>query len=324
MERIIKTGVTWNGEGLTLANYLAGRFTYRSLEEWQKRIELKEITVNGSAVPPEYILKLHDVIEYRPGDIEEPPASLDYELLFEDEHLLIINKPANLCVHPSGPYFKHTLWYLLKERFGDVHLVNRLDRETSGVLIAAKTSEVAAKLAKMQNEISKFYMVMVHGNTEQQFSAKGFLFDDAQSNVRKKRKFASGDRPPQGALKIESSWTEFFTLEQKEGVSLVAARLKTGRMHQIRATVYSLGFPVVGDKLYGRDENLFLKLRTDSLSTEDKELLLLPWQALHSAKLAFVHPETGEELVFNAPLPEFWRSSPALPLWATQTMPDVL
>ena len=324
MERIIKTGVTWNGEGLTLANYLAGRFTYRSLEEWQKRIELREITVNGNSVPPEYILKLHDVIEYRPGDIEEPPACLDYIVVFEDEHLLVINKPANLCVHPSGPYFKHTLWYLLKERFGDVHLVNRLDRETSGLLIAAKTSDVAAKLAKMQNEISKSYLVMVHGQLPQHLSAKGFLFDDAQSNVRKKRKFAPGERPPKGALKIESAWTELYSLEQKEGFTLAAAQLKTGRMHQIRATVYSLGFPVVGDKLYGRDENLFLKLRTDSLNSKDQEMLLLPWQALHSARVSFPHPVTGENLTFTAPFPEFWRSSPALPQWQTQTISDAL
>ncbi|MBE6386244.1 MAG: RluA family pseudouridine synthase [Lentisphaerae bacterium] len=324
MERIIKTGVTWNGEGLTVANYLAGRFTYRSLEEWNKRIELNEITVNGQSVTPDYILKLHDVIEYRPGDIAEPPADLDYTVVFEDEHLLVINKPGNLCVHPSGPYFKNTLWYLLKERFGDIHLINRLDRETSGLLIAAKSSDVAAQLAKAQYEINKVYIVMVHGELPEKISAKGFLFDDSMSNVRKKRKFAPGERPPQGALKIESSWTEIYKLESQNSFSLAAAQLKTGRMHQIRATMFSYGFPVVGDKLYGKDENLFLKLRTDSLSDQDKELLLLPCQALHSAKVTFVHPVTGKQLTFNAPFPQLWSSSPALPVWKTQTIPDVL
>ena len=321
MERIIKTGVTWNGEGLTLAHYLAGRFTYRSLEEWNQRIKAHELTVNGELVEPDYVLKLHDVIEYRPGDIEEPPANMDYKIVFEDEHLLVIDKPGNLCVHPSGPYFKHTLWYLLKERYGDIHLVNRLDRETSGLLIAAKNPKCAATLAKMQNDIRKIYLVMVHGEVPEHFTAKGFLFDDAASNVRKKRKFAPGERPPAGALKIESSWTEVTCLEQKEGFSLVAAELKTGRMHQIRATMFSSGFPVVGDKLYGKDENLFLKLRTDSLTQEDKELLRLPCQALHSAQLAFTHPVTKEELLFTSSLPEEWRSSP-LPAWQTVTIPD--
>ena len=323
MERIIKTGVTWNGEGLTLVNYLAGRFTYRSPEEWAQRIDSGEITVNGSKEAPEYLLKLHDVIEYRPGDIEEPPASLDYRIIYEDEKLLVVDKPANLCVHPSGPYFKNTLWYLLKERFGDIHLVNRLDRETSGLLIAAKDPACAAKLAKMQNDISKTYMVMVHGDMPERLSAKGFLFDDAASNVRKKRKFAPGERPPAGVLKIESSWTELFCLEQCSGFSLAAAVLKTGRMHQIRATVFSCGFPVVGDKLYGVDENLFLKLRTDSLTEEDKQKLILPCQALHSSRLEFLHPNSGEKLVFNSPCPEFW-SSPALPAWKTRQIPDAL
>ena len=324
MERIIKTGVTWNGEGLTVANYLAGRFTYRSLEEWNKRIELREITVNGQEVTPDYILKLHDVIEYRPGDIAEPPADLNYSVVFEDEHLLVINKPGNLCIHPSGPYFKNTLWYLLKEHFGEVHLINRLDRETSGLLIAAKNPEVAAKLAKKQDDITKVYAVMVHGELPEKISAKGFLFDDSMSNVRKKRKFAPGERPPQGALKIESSWTELHKLEYNNGFSLAAAQLKTGRMHQIRATVFSYGFPVVGDKLYGKDENLFLKLRTDSLTPQDKELLLLPCQALHSARLSFTHPVTGNVLTFDAPFPELWNSCEALPAWGTQRIPDVL
>lgn len=323
MERIIKTGVTWNGEGLTLANYLAGRFTYRSLEEWNQRIKAHELTVNGELVEPEYVLKLHDVIEYRPGDIEEPPANTDYKIVFEDEHLLVADKPGNLCVHPSGPYFKHTLWYLLKERYGDIHLVNRLDRETSGLLIAAKNPKCAALLAKKQNDIRKIYLVMVHGEVPSHFTAKGFLFDDAASNVRKKRKFAPGERPPAGALKIESSWTEVTCLEQKEGFSLAAAELKTGRMHQIRATMFSSGFPVVGDKLYGKDENLFLKLRTDSITEEDQKLLLLPCQALHSGQLAFNHPVTDEKLLFTSSLPELWRSSP-LPAWETVTIPDAL
>ena len=323
MERIIKTGVTWNGEGLTLADYLAGRFTYRSIAEWGERINSGEITVNGTLVAPEYILKLHDVIEYRPGDIEEPPASLDYKVVYEDETLLVVDKPANLCVHPSGPYFKNTLWYLLKEKFGDIHLVNRLDRETSGLLIAAKDARCAAKLAEMLNQIRKIYMVMVHGSIAGKFTAKGFLFDDSMSNVRKKRKFAPGERPPAGVLKIESSWTEITPLESREGFTLAAAELKTGRMHQIRSTMFSCGFPVVGDKLYGVDENLFLKLRTDALTEEDKARLILPNQALHSSRVEFQHPETGEMLIFNSPLPDFWNSA-ALPCWGIRQIPDEL
>lgn len=323
MERIIKTGVTWNGEGETLAVYLAGRFTYRSLEEWRERINNKEITVNGLQVQPDYVLKLHDIIEYRPGDIEEPPANLDYSVVFEDADLLVIDKPGNLCIHPSGPYFKNTLWYLLKERFGDIHIVNRLDRETSGLLIVAKKSKIAAKLAKEQNNITKIYMVMVHGDMPDLLSCKGFLFDDNLSNVRKKRKFAAGDRPPPGSLKIESAWTEICCLERQNGFSLAAATLKTGRMHQIRSTMFSSGFPVVGDKLYGVDENMFLKLRSDSLNDEDRKKLIIPRQALHSGILILPHPVSGNILKFTAPMPEDW-NSPALPCWQVRQIPDDL
>ena len=162
---------------------------------------------------------------------------------------------------------------------------------------------------------------MVHGILPEKLSCKGFLFDDTLSNIRKKRKFAAGERPPAGALKIESSWTELKLLEQQNGFSLAAALLKTGRMHQIRATVFSSGFPVVGDKLYGVDENMFLKLRSDSIDDDDKRKLILPRQALHAGFLSFQHPSNGQLLKFTSPLPEDW-SSPALPEWQTRLIPD--
>ena len=323
MERIIKTGITWDAQGLPLENYLAGRFTYRSLAEWRERIRAAEITVNGKAVPPEYVLALHDVVEYRPGDLEEPESELSFDVVYEDGELLVIAKPGNLCMHPSGPYFKHTLWYLLREKYGEVHFINRLDRETSGLVLAARDPKTAARMTKKLDEIEKSYLVMVHGELPESISAKGFLFDDTSSNVRKKRRFAPGERPPAGALKIESARTEIRCLERKAGLSLAAARLKTGRMHQIRATLFSCGFPVVGDKLYGIDENIFLKLRSDAVTEEDRKKLILPCQALHSSLLKFRHPATGEELCFSLPLPESWREPP-LPCWETLRIPDGL
>ena len=157
MERIIKTGITWDAQGVALENYLAGRFTYRTLTEWRERIRAAEITVNGRTVPPEYVLKLHDVVEYRPGDLEEPESELSFDIVHEDEALLVIAKPGNLCMHPSGPYFKHTLWYLLRERYGEVHFINRLDREGDGDLsrderIRALAGRYASTLEKTVRE----------------------------------------------------------------------------------------------------------------------------------------------------------------------------
>jgi len=307
-ERIIKTAVTWNGAGLTLEYFLAGRFTYRSAEEWRERIAQGEITLNGEPVAPDRILALHDVVEYHPGDIVEPESDLDYHILFEDQFILVIDKPGNLCVHPSGPYFHNTLWYLLKEKFGEIHLVNRLDRETSGILIGTKLPQTAAMLSRNRDAICKKYQVIVHGVFPDELDAKGFLFSDLQSQVQKKRAFAAGDRPPQGAVKVESSHTLFRTLKRGNGLSLVEAILDTGRMHQIRATCFSLGFPVVGDKLYGLDETMFLKIRSDSLTAEDRAKLRIPCQALHSCEVEFTHPATHEKLHFTAPAPESWKS----------------
>lgn len=296
-QRIIRSTIDWSGAGLVLADYLAGRFTYRSREEWCSRIVSGEITLNEKIVDPETILSLHDRIEYRPGDIEEPPADLDYRIVFEDEKILVIDKPGNLCMHPAGPFFKHTLWHLLCSRYGAIHFVNRLDRETSGLLLAAKDAASAKKLSK--NISGKKYQVIVHGDFPEKIDASGFLLS-ANSIVRKKRRFVRElpDSPP-----FESAETRFRKLASDGNLSLVEAELFTGRMHQIRATLHSLGFPVAGDKLYGLDENFYLKQRSDELTAADREKLLLPRQALHSAFLEF-KDISGEVRQFFSPIPE--------------------
>lgn len=146
--RVIRSSIDWSGVGLRLDDYLAARFTYRSADEWRERIARREILVNDLPAEPERILALHDRLEYFPGDLPEPEAELSYRIAYEDDELLIVDKPGNLCVHPSGPFFRHTLWHMLCSVYGKIHLVNRLDRETSGLLIAAKNPKVAAKLGQ--------------------------------------------------------------------------------------------------------------------------------------------------------------------------------
>ena len=296
--RIIRTAVDWSAVNLCLADYLAGRFTYRTREEWVARIISGEITVNEQIVPPEKVLELHDRIEYRPQDIIEPEADLDHQVLFEDDHLMVIAKSGNLCMHPAGPFFKHTLWHLLCSKYGSIHFVNRLDRETSGLLIAVKDPKLAKAVS--HNIREKSYRVIVHGNFPETAVADGFLIN-ANSVIRKKRRFVSQmpENPP-----FESAKTTFKRLAYANGMSLLEATLFTGRMHQIRATVHSLGYPVAGDKLYGVDENFYLKQRAGELTDQDMEKLLIPRQALHSAVLRFTHPVTGKELHFDLDLPE--------------------
>lgn len=296
-QRVIRSSIDWSGAGITLADYLAGRFTYRSKDEWCKRIGSGEITLNDKIVAPETVLALHDKLEYRPADITEPPADLDYSIVYEDDTTLVIDKPGNLCMHPAGPFFKHTLWHLLCTRFGSIHFVNRLDRETSGLLLAAKNAAAAKKLSK--SILKKKYLVLAHGEFPQELEANGFLLS-ANSVVRKKRRFQYElpDTPP-----FESAKTLFRKISYNNNLSLIEAELFTGRMHQIRATLFSLGYPVAGDKLYGLDENFYLKQRADELTESDRKKLLLPRQALHSAYLEFTNV-SGEKLSFTSQLPD--------------------
>ncbi len=285
---------------MVLVQFLAGRFTYRTVEEWFERINSGEITLNGKPVSPEYILQMHDCIEYHPQDIPEPPARKDYRIIFEDESILVIDKPGNLCVHPSGPFYQNTLWYLLRQNYPHIHFVNRLDRETSGLLLAAKSPEAARKIAETDAVSNKTYLAIVHGNFTEKIDASGFLVS-ANSVVRKKRHFIM-ENPEE--LTGETSVTTLFPEKSGANFSLVRAVLGTGRTHQIRATLCSLGFPLVGDKLYGLNEQYYSRLAQDALTAEDHAALLLPRQALHCAEMSFKHPVTGEVMTFNAPMPQ--------------------
>ena len=307
--RIIRTSADWSCVGLRLIDYLAGRFTYRDAAAWREVIAAGEIMVNHATALPEQTLEMHDLIEYLPRELPEPEAELDYGVLYEDDNLLVVDKPGNLCMHPSGPFFRHTLWHLLCSRYGDIHFVNRLDRETSGALIAAKTKAAAAKLQKSAARIAKTYLVLVHGDFAQTVDASGFLIADTYSEVHKKRRFVTA--LPEGAANVENCRTLLTPVgSPAPGFTLVEAKLFTGRMHQIRATMHSLGFPVVGDKLYGVDEKLYLKIRDGAFSPEERAKLILPRQALHSSRIEFDHPRSGEHMAFIAPTPEIFTALP--------------
>ncbi|MCQ2377909.1 MAG: RluA family pseudouridine synthase [Victivallaceae bacterium] len=302
--RIVKTAIRWDADNLPLLVFLAGRFTYRDAGEWRRLIDDGTVTVNREKCAPDRILHLHDIVEYRPGELPEPPAELSYRTLYEDDALIVVGKPGNLCVHPAGPFFKHTLWYLLRARYGnDIHFVNRLDRETSGAMIVARRPGIAAALETAPAE--KTYRAVVHGDFPAEIDAHGFLFRDPASLVRKKRRFAV--RAPEN-VRAETAETFLKKIGGNGNFSHLEIILGTGRMHQIRATLLALGHPVVGDKLYGLDEAFYLRQKNDALSDDDRAKLILTRQALHSYRIRFRHPETREEIEILAPEPEEFRS----------------
>ena len=202
---------------------------------------------------------------------------------------------------------KHTLWALLKRdlELETPHFVSRLDRETSGIVLIAK-DKASAKACRRQAErrtLHKEYLLLATGTMTGAIHARGWMVPDDRSAVRKKRRFLPMEGPPSFFAAAESAETWFEPLRQCPGMTLVRAVLGSGRTHQIRATLTACGFPLVGDKLYGPDDTLFLRFVDGALTAADRRLLRLPRQALHASRLIFQHPRTNREIVLEAPLP---------------------
>ncbi len=307
MRRAAAIAVAETDGGLPVVELLAQRFTYLDRRAWEKEIFQGRIWVNGRSVSPGMPLSEGDRLEYLPPDMAEPAVETGCRKVYEDAGIMVVDKPANLPCHPSGRYFRHTLWALLKASEGleTVRFVNRLDRETSGLVLIAKTRAAAKHYGDQfaSGETMKRYLVLVEGLfPQQEMVTRGYLMADLRSPVKKKRRFcAEGTR----SLDREGEFCEtvFRGIRHRDGLSLVEAIPQTGRLHQIRATLVELGYPVVGDKIYGPDDTLFIRFIEDRLTGSDRIQLRLPRQALHAAGLAIRPPSPAASLIFDAPIP---------------------
>jgi len=292
--RVLYSYVREEEDGILLLDYLAC-YPRLNRDAWRSSVLRGEVTVNSEVRMPDTPLKKHDRIDCI-ADGPEPQANLSYRTVYEDDSLVVFDKPPNLCVHPTGPFFRHTLWYLGCERYGELHFVSRLDRETSGLLTAARTREVAALLTNGHTPFYKEYCALVQGHHTGSLRARGHLLQEPFPGGQ--RVFRMGETG-EGEL----ADTELFFLRFVGENTLVKAVLHTGRRHQIRATLFALGCPVVGDKLYGASPLLQRKIKTQSFSEEDCHLLQLPRQALHCSYLAFPHPVTLKPVVCRSACP---------------------
>ena len=304
LQRVIKSLVKPQYSGTTLLTYLSERFNYNTLAEWQEIINDARIKVNGVQGNSDQILNERDTLEYYHIDHPEPEVDFNYSVIAKTDSFMVVNKPGNLPVHPAGPFFHHTLWAALKKEGFEPRFINRLDRETSGLVIVALNKEAASKLGKQiqSKSVYKEYLAIVEGRFEGQLDAKGYLEKDSQSEIEKKLIFhADEDFAQYGKNGVDSS---FELLESHGHLSLLRCIIRTGKMHQIRATLKSLGFPLVGDKIYGLDENFYLKFIHKQLEKADYQKMRLQRQALHAHVLRFKDPETAEDLEFICELPE--------------------
>lgn len=263
-----------------------------------------------------------------PWDEDQVPTEIP--ILYEDEHLFAVDKPAMLPVHPTARYHKNTLINLLKTaRPGQfVSLGHRLDRETSGVLLVSKSTACDRALKKRleaRDDIQKTYVAITWGAPDASVApAVGATVTNlADGTFRFER---SMELDPTGRFRVKmrlgvtahalAASTRFRVEETKRGLNGAYARvrceLETGRQHQIRVHLLALGSPIVGDKLYGPDETCFARGADGELTEEDLLLLEHPRHALHAARIALAHPITGAPLAIEAPFPSdldaFWRA----------------
>jgi RluA family pseudouridine synthase len=307
MKRKIEFRIPAEYVGLTVAEFLARRFPYHNTAEWEDRIAKRRVRVDGTATEPGRVLREGDLVEHLSDDVPEPPANLDVTVLHRDDDIVVVSKPPNLTTHPGGRYFHHTLWAVLKEKHGveDPAFVNRLDRETSGLVVVACNDKAAAKCRRQfaDRRVEKRYLVLVEGRFPEECEADGLLVEDTAFGRHKRRLFK-----PRGACAAgevgDPALTRFRRVKTAGLVSEIEALPATGRLHQIRATLCWMGYPVVGDKLYGLDPSIFVRFCTDAMTAEDRLRLRMNRQALHAAGLKFRHPRTGQWLSFDLPLPD--------------------
>jgi 23S rRNA pseudouridine1911/1915/1917 synthase len=285
-----------------LDTYLASQIQTWSRARLQRLIENEDVIVNGRSAKASYRLRKGDEVEVElvasPVEIFAP-ENIPLEIVHEDESLIVVNKPAGLVVHPAAGIHSGTLANALAFHFQNLPasagpirpgIVHRLDRDTSGLLVVAKTEEALENLSEQFRDrtVFKSYIALVHGRVE---NASGRIDQPLARDPANRTRMAvvRGGRSALTLYKVRKHYQRFTLLD---------VELKTGRTHQIRVHLMWLHHPVVGDETYGggRDNNIQdarLRSRVRNLGRH----------FLHAERLAITHPITGERLQFEAPLP---------------------
>ncbi len=299
--------------------YIAGFIENASRTKVQKAIDLGYVTVNGEIVKSNYLVKPGDEIEIEleyPDKQDVVPENIPLDIVFEDEYILIINKPAGMVVHPayknySGTLVNAVMYYALQKNdslsnlngFERAGIVHRLDKDTSGLLVVAKYESAHRKLSEQffHHTIKREYNAIVWGKLRKK---KGEISNKLGRDKKDRKKVAVlKDDDAAGKLAV----TNYEVLEEHDFLSLIKLNLKTGRTHQIRVHLASIGHPVFGDETYGGREPHSVNL-TAAKKAQIKNLLeMMPRQALHATMLGFKHPVTNEEMIFESVLPDDMR-----------------
>ncbi len=305
-------------EPLRIDKFLISRIERGTRNKLQRAINSGMVLVNGKEVRPNYKVKPNDEIivysDSNPEESEIVPENIPLNIVFEDDSLMVINKPVGMVVHPGSGNYTGTLlngvaWYLQQKnpglsedvlpRFG---LVHRIDKNTSGLLVLAKTEHAMRMLARQffDHTVKRQYVALVWGDIKED---EGTIVAHIGRHLRFRKQFEAYPDGEHGKDAI----THYKVMERFGYVTLVQCVLETGRTHQIRVHMKHVGHPLFNDDFYGGDKIVKGTVYARYKQFVENCFALCPRQALHAKTLGFTHPESGEELFFDTELPDDMR-----------------
>ncbi|MEN9303163.1 MAG: hypothetical protein RL264_1592 [Bacteroidota bacterium] len=293
--------------------YLIDRLPNTSRNKIQVAAKNGNIHVNGKPVKQNYRVKPLDkvaiVMPYPVREVQLIPQDIPIDIVYEDDELLVVNKPVNMVVHPGYGNYKDTLVNALvyhidhlpkppKDYFGRPGLVHRIDKNTSGLLVVAKTETALTHLAQQffDRSTDRLYYALVWGDLENDGTIRGNLAR-SQKNRKVMAVYTDG-------ITGKEAITHYKVLERFGNVTLVQCKLETGRTHQIRVHFQYIGHPLFNDPEYGGNKVVKGISSANYKKFVENCMELLPGQALHAKTLGFTQPQTGERLAFDSELPE--------------------
>ncbi len=309
---------------LRVDKFLFSRLEKVSRNKIQMAVRAGNVLVNNNPVKPNYRVKPGDIIAvvlpYPHREYEIVPENIPINILYEDDHLMVVNKAAGMVVHPGHGNYTGTLvnalcWHLKDLplfQTGEIRpgLVHRIDKDTSGILVIAKTELALNKLARQffDHTTQRTYQAVVWGTFDPPEGTISGNIGRSSRDRLKMQVFPNGENG-------KSAITHYRVLEQLGYVSLIECRLETGRTHQIRAHMEYLRHPIFNDERYGGNRILRGTVFSKYKQFVENCFEIMPRQALHAKSLGFNHPETGEALYFDSSLPadmqllvEKWRN----------------
>ncbi len=291
-------------ENIRLDKFLSEIFNQFSRAHVSKLIASKDVSVNNREVKASYLIKKKDRIVLRlkpPQAISLKPENIEIEIVFQDEYIAVVNKPAGMVVHPSAGHFNKTLVNALLYHLDNLSginnelrpgIVHRLDKDTSGLMVIAKNDTAHLSLSEQfkKRKVKKFYKALMFGRVVPATGKIETLLGRHKKNRLKFSSFTKNGKIAITGYKVEKYYKNF---------SLLDVNIETGRTHQIRVHFSEKGFPIVGDSLYGT------KKINNKISTNEKKYLAnFKRVFLHSYKLTFFHPKNRLQMDFTIGLPD--------------------